>query len=352
MTTPVANPNYQQNIGQYGPQATTQPINYLTGQPYNGQSTTQPTTPPTTKPTTQPTTPTQSQSVGLTHDQIIAAGLDENNLPAGVYRSDVAGAAGGLGLPTQPKIDLPGLYTNLTNQAGIPALQQKLTDAETAYNENKGKINDNPFLSEGDRTGRIAKLTSDYNDSIKPIQDEMSMKQADIKMQLDLQTQQFNINSQEAKTAFDQFNSLLSSGALDNASGTDIASITRATGISSSMIQSAITAAKTKNAKMIQYDDGTKQGVAIIDDQGNLIKKTDISASTKNNLIDTQQRQITASATKQLIEVDTNGDKLISLDEYKQAVELIIAETGVSSSEADNYLTQQMQMLGYGKWRW
>jgi hypothetical protein len=125
-------------------------------------------------------------------------------------------------------------------------------------------------------------------------------------MQLNLATKQFDINSQQAKNALDQFNTLLSSGALNNASATDIANITRQTGLSSTMIQSAVDAQKAKNVQTstISFDDGTNQGFAVINSNtGAIISKQTIAGSkptatstTSSKVADTQQTQANAVA--------------------------------------------------------
>jgi len=204
-------------------------------------------------------------------------------IPAGGGTDVPAGGGGtGIGISPTATLNLPDLYSSLEKSAGIHDLQDKLTQAEKAFNDNQSKINDNPFLSEADRVGRVQKLQLDYNNDTKSIGDELAMKKADIQTQLDLQTKQFDINSQSAKAAMDQFNTLLQSGALDNASGADIAGLTAATGMSSGMIQSAIAASVKKNTptQVISFDDGTNQGFAIINPQtGAIISKQTVAAS-------------------------------------------------------------------------
>ena len=188
----------------------------------------------------------------------------------------------GFGTPATPALDLPGLNTSLSAAAGIPGLQDQLTAASTAFNDQQSKINDNPFLSEADRVGRISKLTTDYNASAKTIQDSLTMKQADVATQISLQTQQFNINSQQATQALSEFNTLLSSGALSGASGSDIAAITKATGISSSMVQAAISSQSAKDTptSLTTVDDGTNQYAVVINTKtGQVISKQVLSAS-------------------------------------------------------------------------
>ena len=196
--------------------------------------------------------------------------------------SSASPSGSGVGFTAPEPIDLPGLYNTLTKNAGIADLEQQLHDKAVAYADAQKKINDNPFLSEATRVGRIQKLSLDYNNNIKNDQDLLAMKKADVETQLNLQAKQFDINSQMARDALDRFNTLLQSGALDNASGEDIANITRATGLSSQAIQSAVSANKAKNVStsVVSYDDGTNQGFAVINTKtGEIISKQVVAAS-------------------------------------------------------------------------
>lgn len=286
------------------------------------------------------------------------------------------GGASLTGLETsfnQPSINLPELYKNLYASSGIKDVETDLSAKSKAFTEQVAKIKNNPYLSEATMTGRLSKLQDKFNADTANIRDDIAMRKADVETQLNLEMKQFDINSQQAQQAFQQFNSLLNSGALDNASGEDIASITRATGISSAMIQSAIGVSRAKNApklntQIIQVDDGENLSAVVINqDTGEIINKQVLGASTPtaaeskaalggggggSDLTSTQQRKVAASATKALTEVDTNEDNLVSLEEYKKAIQIIIAATGVSSDIADNLLTNQMNDLGYHKWRW
>jgi len=203
--------------------------------------------------------------------------------PAPTYQPS-GGTTGGQGIGfTQPAtIDLPSLYNKLYADAGINTLQEQFSSYQKQFTEAKGKNNDNPFLSEASRVGREAKLTKLYDERTANILSEIAMKKADVETQLNLQMKQFDINSQASKDAMNKFNDLLSSGALAGASGEDIANITRATGMSSSMVQSAINASKAKNldTETISFDDGTNTGFAIINSQtGEIIKKQVVAAS-------------------------------------------------------------------------
>lgn len=190
--------------------------------------------------------------------------------------------ASALGVPAAATLDLPGLYKSLTKDSGIADLETKLMNEQTAFNTASSQINDNPWLSEGDRTGRIQKLQMDFNAANKTTQDALAMKKADVQTQLDLASKQYDINSQASRDALSRFDSLLASGALSGASGQDIANLTSQTGLSSSMIQAAIKAAKAKGiqTQTINWDDGTNMGFAIIDQNtGDIISKQTVAPS-------------------------------------------------------------------------
>jgi len=191
------------------------------------------------------------------------------------------GIGGGIAAdPNTP--NLPDLYSSLYASKGITDLEKQLSDQQAGYNKETSTINDNPWLSEASRTGRIAKLTTDYNNNSAGVRSDIATRKADIETQIGIQTKQFDINSQAASAALQKFNTLLSLGALDNASPDDIASITRSTGLSSGAIQSAIKAGQEKNSptSVIQFDDGTNQGFEIINPKtGEVISKQVVAAS-------------------------------------------------------------------------
>lgn len=196
------------------------------------------------------------------------------------------GGGGGLGLTfNQPTINLPQLYESLYASSGIKDIETQLSDKTNAYNDRVAKIKDNPYLSEGTMTGRLSKLQEKFNADTTNIRNDIAMRKADVETKLNLQTKQFDIESNQAKQALDQFNNLLSSGALDGASGEDIANITRATGLSSSIIQSAIGVSKKKNAPKLNTqvitstnDAGEVTAVVINQDTGDIISKNSLGA--------------------------------------------------------------------------
>ena len=196
----------------------------------------------------------------------------------------------GLGMQPQAGIDLPSLYTKLYENAGINTLQEDYSTKQKQFAEAKAKNNDNPFLSEASRVGRESKLQKSFDEQTANLLSDIAMKKADVEMQLNLATKQYDINTQAAKTALDQFNSLLSSGALNNASGQDIANLTRTTGLSSTMIQSAIKANKTKGASTSTYSDGSNDYFVTIDNEGNIINKQLVGPSKPSAQTNTAQK--------------------------------------------------------------
>lgn len=248
-------------------------------------------------------TPTSSYSPTKTFDQYLAESgrqslLDQIRATPGQYEQEVAkynagqsqyattpqagpqaGTTATTGLlTTQPTIDLPGIYKSLTESSGVSGLEEQYSNLEKQYIEARNKISDNPFLEASIVDKRLARLKGKFEEEIAPIQNKIATRKADVETQLNLQTKQFDINSQLAQTALSQFTALLDAGALDSASGTDIANITRSTGLSSSVIQSAIENKKTANlSTTIQsFDDGIDEGFIIytIDPQGNMVNQS------------------------------------------------------------------------------
>lgn len=237
-----------------------------------------------------------------------------------------AGAGAGVGFTAPAPIDLPGLYNTLTKNAGISDIEQKLVDKADAYAKAQSKINDNPYLSEATRTGRISKLSTDYQNDVKNDQDLLAMRKADVETQLNLQSKQFDINSQVAKDALDRFNTLLSLGALDNASGEDIANITRATGLSSQAIMGAINNNKAKNVEtqVISYDDGVNQGYAVINSKtGEIISKQTVASS--------KVKKATAGATKEAEKTENTASLITSIKNKNTLKTLVNYYSGVLS---------------------
>ena len=221
--------------------------------------------------------------------------------------AQTAGAGAPL-ITAQPTINLPQMYQKLYDTAGINTKESEYFKMEKDYIEAKGKINDNPFLSEATRVGRVAKIEQLFNERTANIRGEIATKKADVETQLNLQLKQFDINSQQAQTALSQFNTLLQMGALSGATGEDIANITRGTGISSDMIRSAIETAKKKDIKDIKTQlvtstaDSGEVTVSVINlETGEVMKKTSLGrvgnaenkgvSTTDQKIIDMQQTQ-------------------------------------------------------------
>lgn len=194
-----------------------------------------------------------------------------------------AGAGAGAGITgagvVQPP-DLTSLYNRAYESSGITELQKQYDEEARILTETKAKINDNPFLSEATRVGRVAKLEQLFQERTKNKLDEIATKKADIETKMNLELKQFDLNSQAAKDALARANTLLDMGILTNASGDDIANLTRMTGISSSAWYAAINASKAKNVKTsvekFTADDGTVTAVVINAETGAIISKTDL----------------------------------------------------------------------------
>lgn len=199
-------------------------------------------------------------------------------MPSSAPSSSGAGMSGaGIGFQApQDTFDPTKFYETAYGNSGIRDIEAQFSAKTNAYNEQIAKIKDNPYLSEATMTGRISKLDQKFAADSAAMKNDIATKKADVETQLNLQLKKLDINSAATKQAMDQFNTLLSSGALSGANGEDIANITRATGISSSMIQSAIAASNKKNnpvnVSTFTGENGEVFAVAL-DSNGNMVNK-------------------------------------------------------------------------------
>ena len=219
-------------------------------------------------PTTTPATPTPSTPTTLTS-------------PIG--STDATGATGSIS--AAPTIDLVAITNAAYNTPEITAAKKAITDRQTALNTALAGINDNPFYSEATRVGKVAKLTDEANADIKVQQDTLASLKADAAIKVNAAQGQYNIDNTAYQENLKQFDSLLSSGALDNASGTDIANLATQTGIPTSMIHSMVTASKAKNAPKVSIVQATdNQGnltILGVDSTGKIVQQTTIPGAGK-----------------------------------------------------------------------
>lgn len=228
------------------------------------------------------------RSHGYNDENVIANAMADPSTAGSAYqdflRESGGGGTSGGSTPilNQPTINLPDVYDTLFEKSGITALEGKLSAQTKAFNDAQSKINDNPYLSEANRVGRIQKLQTDFNANSQGTRDDIATKRADIETKFNIQSKQFEIDSDQAKTAREYAKYLIESGALANASGEDIASITMSTGLSSSMIRSWIKSVKDSSlqTQIMDFDDGTNQGFVLINSTtGEIINTQNVATS-------------------------------------------------------------------------
>lgn len=168
----------------------------------------------------------------------------------------------------------------------------EITAVRDRLKEQEGLINENPFLSEASRVGKIRRLTEMAQKEVEnlnlewaKLQDEVTKANADVTARLNLANGQWQMNQEAYESALSQFNTLLSMGAYDNATANDIAQTTTATGIPSSMIESAIATRKAKNVETAIHwtedDAGNVTAVVLNQQTGDVISKTSLGQIAK-----------------------------------------------------------------------
>lgn len=207
----------------------------------------------------------------------------------GVSSPGGGSSAGGTPAGGSSSINLEQKYKDLIAGSGISDIQKQVDDknAEIAKLEKeaadqRATIGENPFLSEAALSGRIAKIdkklkekTDTLNNEISTLSGQITGKKGEINDQLGLTVQQFNIDKATRSENLQNFNNLLSSKALVNATAADIATLAQQTGLAPSFIQSAIQQSQIKEPQIItQTDDNGNVSIISIDKSTGDILKT------------------------------------------------------------------------------
>lgn len=193
----------------------------------------------------------------------------------------------------QPTFDLVAATNAAYNTPEITAANKSIADAQAelttrqqALADAQANINDNPFYSEATRVGKSKKLTQEANNDmtviqnkIKTAQDTLAGLKADAAIKVQAATGQYNIEEQQYKDNLSMFNNLVSSGALDNASGSDLADWSVKTGIPTSMMQSIQAASQKKDnpLSIVQSTDNSGNlTILAVDKSGKVVNQTTV----------------------------------------------------------------------------
>lgn len=256
-----------------------------------------------------------------------------------------SGSSGGAGFMAPATINLQSLYDTAYKDSGILALQDEMNQKSKALIEQSKMINENPYFAEATRVGKIAKLEETANKELTRLQNEIAQKKADVDTKLGIATKQFDMNQSASNQALNQFNTLLSSGALDNASGADLAQFSAATGLPSSFIQSAVRLSKQKNveSKLIEatddYGNVTVSLVQIKDGQMTVVGKQSLGkiAGSKSTGGTSQANiKMTAISTaSQILDNLKNPYGHVSPEDW-QTVRSAAFQSGLTAQEFNN----------------
>ena len=167
-----------------------------------------------------------------------------------------SGITSGLNLMDEQKklYDASGITQLQTTIAGI---QATINSMKSEADKRRAEVNENPFLSEASRVGRIRKIDDMLNDTLQTEEarlanynKQVTDKQNEINDKLNLQIKQFDIDKALRQENRDLFNSLLSSGALNGATEQDLGNLAAQTGLSINFIRSAIKASQKADVQI------------------------------------------------------------------------------------------------------
>jgi hypothetical protein len=172
-----------------------------------------------------------------------------------------SGVSSGLNLmeEQQSLYDSSGITQLLNTISGI---QATIDNYKSEADKRRAEVNENPFLSESSRVGRIRKIDDMLNDTLQSEEaklanynTQVTQKQNEINEKLGLKVKQFDIERATRQENRDLFNSLLSSGALNGATEQDLGNLAAQTGLSINFIRSAIKASQKADVEIITQTD-------------------------------------------------------------------------------------------------
>lgn len=226
---------------------------------------------------------------------IVSSFANNNNNNSGGGNQQVS-------LPQRPTIDLAAEYKSLYDSLGLQgykdavmAKQQEILALRDETDKAAALINENPWSSAANRTGRLAKLEDAYNRKAQVLSAQAALEQQkytdaynELNTQMNLKTQQYNIDTGNLDWSLNQLNSLLSLGALDNASADSLVNIASQVGMTSDMINSMVQMQKNARMKptLLQHTDDFGNVTATLMDAntGNVISQQSLGAIDTSRL--------------------------------------------------------------------
>lgn len=257
----------------------------------------------------------------------------------------------GFGSGGESSVNLQKIYEEAVNTPEVQGLQTELENKKSALTTALNNINDNPFYSEATRTGRIAKLNEQAGREISDLEEALASRKADAQVKVNIATQQYNIDDNNYKNNLSKLNLLISSGALLNASGSDVAQIATATGMSTDMvkgIQAQMQKSLVQPQVITSTDNNGNVTVAVVDGAtGNIISQNSLgavgqsktSAGDKPDSVDSLKPQMTA-----ILQANTgkatgvNEDLYVSPSTWANNLKGWVAERGGSRSAQEEFI--------------
>jgi len=167
-----------------------------------------------------------------------------------------------------PSIDLNKVYETALNSDEIKNLKTEIDMKKQGLNQAMTSINDNPFASEATRLGKLRRLDESAGREVQTLEANLAQKTADAQVKVNIATQQYNIESQQYQNNLSRLNTLISSGALLNATGSDLAEIALSTGLTTTMVKSIQDKMKSDQIQpqvITNTDNNGKVTVSVID---------------------------------------------------------------------------------------
>lgn len=221
-------------------------------------------------------------------------------------------------------VNLNSIYQSALNDPKLLSLQDELNKKKQARDEAVAGENNNPFYTEATRVGKINSINEKANAEINTLSDQISEMKADAQIKVNIANQQYNIDDNNYKNQLQKLNLLISSGAITNASSSDIASISQATGLTTSMVKGIIAKAKEDSIP------------------SNVITSTDDNGNVTVSVINTKTGQVIAQNSLGNVGNATNGSgggSKVTDKDVGVAISLLREQDDINNGEPDKLLS-------------
>lgn len=264
----------------------------------------------------------QTQSSIPTLEKLGISVPDWKKQQAGIA-TPTAGATGTTGGLTAGMTQTAGVSSSPFQTPDVITAQKELDALVKQKNEALAQINDNPFYSEGTRSGKVNRLNDKFSQELALAQTKLTTAQTNAQNAYKAQQDALSNNREILKT-------YISTGALAGATEAELVAISKATGYPMGVLRGAI--------QQIQFDRQQK------------VQTTTDKYAYDWNKVDSKIKGIALQTMKeQDVIKGGQADGYLDAAEYAEVVDAVAAEVG-DIDLAEKIVIESMERNGYYRW--